>query len=222
VLRVGIADFAPTQGESPCSHPDISMADNVIIILEEEIRHAFITETIALTTLFCLFAGAGFAREAEFDGTMRVGGSTTLLPVIADCASQYMEKYGTWDKVDPSLPKKPVLIFVTGGGSGFGVNSSINGTVDIGMCSRDIKESEKKKLGDYKEYLVSKDCLAFAVKKDNPLAKLDSLTAADIVKIYSGEAKTFRDVRPNLPAKPILVMMRDMAAVQRKWCSNLF
>jgi len=163
------------------------------------------------TIFFGLMTVAGFAQEAEFDGTLRVGGSTTLLPVIADCASQYMEKYGTWDKVDPSLPKKQVLIFVTGGGSGFGVNASINGTVDIGMCSRDIKEAEKTKLGDYKEYLVSKDCLAFAVNKDNPLAKLDNLTAADIVKIYSGEAKTFRDVRSNLPPRPILVLMRDMA-----------
>ena len=163
------------------------------------------------TIFFCLITAAGFAQEKEFDGTIRVGGSTTLLPVIADCASQYMEKYGTWDKVDPSLPKKQVLIFVTGGGSGFGVNAAINGTVDIGMCSRDLKEAEKTKLGDYKEYLVSKDCLAFAVNKDNPLAKLDNLSAADIVKIYSGEARTFRDVRPNLPSKPILVLMRDMA-----------
>ena len=168
-------------------------------------------KTFLGTIFFGLITVACFAQEAEFDGTIRVGGSTTLLPVIADCASQYMEKYGTWDKVDPSLPKKQVLIFVTGGGSGFGVNASINGTVDIGMCSRDLKEAEKTKLGDYKEYLVSKDCLAFAVNKDNPLAKLDNLTAADIVKIYSGEAKTFRDVRPNLPPKPILVLMRDMA-----------
>ena len=168
-------------------------------------------KTFLGTIFFGVITVAGFAQEAEFDGTIRVGGSTTLLPVIADCASQYMEKYSTWDKVDPSLPKKQVLIFVTGGGSGFGVNSAINGTVDIGMCSRDIKEAEKTKLGDYKEYLVSKDCLAFAVNRDNPLAKLDNLTAADIVKIYSGEAKTFRDVRPNLPPKPILVLMRDMA-----------
>ncbi len=163
------------------------------------------------TILFCLITVSGLAQEAEFNETIRVGGSTTLLPVIADCASQYMEKYSTWDKVDPSLPKKQVLIFVTGGGSGFGVNSAINGTVDIGMSSRDLKEGEKTKLGAHKECLVSKDCVAFAVKKDNPLATLDNLTAADIVKIYSGEAKTYQDVRPNLPAKPILILMRDMA-----------
>ncbi len=91
------------------------------------------------------------------------------------------------------------------------MNAVINGTVSIGMCSRDVKKEEKAKLGDYKEYLVSKDCLAFAVNKDNPLAQVDNLTREDVVKIYSGEAKTFTDLRSNLPAKPILVQMRDMA-----------
>ena len=148
---------------------------------------------------------------AEFDGTLRIGGSTTLLPVVADAASQFMEKHGTWDKVDPTLPKKQILIFVTGGGSGFGVNAAIGGTVDIGMSSRELKDAEKAKLGEHKEVLVSKDCIAFAVNKKGPLAKLDNLTAADVVKIYSGEAKTFKDVRSDLPAKPIVVLMRDMA-----------
>jgi phosphate transport system substrate-binding protein len=151
------------------------------------------------------------AQENKFDGIIRVGGSTTLLPVIADCASQFMEKYQTWNKIDSSLPSQRILIFVTGGGSGFGVNAVLNGTVNIGMSSRDLKNEEKAKLGEHKEYLVSKDCLAFAVKKDNPLAELDDLTREDVVKIYSGEAKTFWDVRPDLPAKPILVQMRDMA-----------
>jgi phosphate transport system substrate-binding protein len=122
-----------------------------------------------------------------------------------------MEKYGTWDKVDAALPKKQALIFVTGGGSGFGVNAAIGGTVDIGMSSRDLKDEEKTKLGEHKQFLVSKDCIAFAVNRNNPLAKLDNLTKADVVKIFSGEAKTFQDVRADLPAKPILVLMRDMA-----------
>jgi phosphate transport system substrate-binding protein len=155
--------------------------------------------------------GAAQAAGAEFDGTLRIGGSTTLLPVVADAASQFMEKYGTWDKVDPTLPKKQILIFVTGGGSGFGVNAAIGGTVDIGMSSRDLKDAEKTKLGEHTATLISKDCIAFAVNKKGPLAKLDNLTKADVVKIYSGEAKTFKDVRSDLPAKPIVVLMRDMA-----------
>lgn len=168
------------------------------------------TLKIALASV-SLVAGAVCAQQADFDGTLRIGGSTTMLPLIADGASQFMEKYETWDKVDPSLPKKPILIFVTGGGSGFGVNSAIGGTVDIGMASRDLKDSEKTKLGVHKEFLVSKDCIAFAVSRKNPLAKLDNLTQADVVRIWSGEARNFADVRKDLPAKPLVVMMRDMA-----------
>ena len=173
-------------------------------------RKMNMTLKIAFASL-ALLAGTASAQKPEFDGTLRIGGSTTMLPMIADGASQFMEKFGTWDKVDPSLPKKQILLFVTGGGSGFGVNSAISGTIDIGMASRDLKDEEKTKLGDYKTFLVSKDCIAFAVSKENPLAKLDNLTKDNVIKIWSGEAKTFKDVKADLPAKPIVVLMRDMA-----------
>jgi len=168
------------------------------------------TLKIAVASIALLVCAVS-AQQGDFDGTIRIGGSTTMLPMIADGASQFMEKYDTWDKVDPTLPKKQILIFVTGGGSGFGVNSAISGTVDIGMASRDLKDEEKAKLGDYKSYLVSKDCISFAVNTKNPMAKLDNLTKDNVIKIWSGEAKTFKDINANLPAKPIVVVMRDMA-----------
>jgi phosphate transport system substrate-binding protein len=148
---------------------------------------------------------------ASFEDKIRIGGSTTLLPVIADCASRFMETFDTWDKVDPSFPKKKILIFVTGGGSGFGINAVNSGTVDLGMSSRDLKEQEKANLGAHKAVLVSKDCIAFAVSRQSPLAKVDNLTAQDVVRIFTGEAKTFQDLRNDLPKKPILVQMRDMS-----------
>jgi phosphate transport system substrate-binding protein len=152
------------------------------------------------------------AQEAKgFDGTIRLSGSTTVLPVAAAGSRQFMEKYRTWNQVDPSLPNVPIKIFVNGGGSGVGIKSAMDGTANIGMSSRDLKETEKAQLGPHQEFLISKDCLAFAVNKKNPLAKLDNLTAADLARIYSGEAKTFNDINPTLPAKPILVQMRDAA-----------
>jgi len=153
-----------------------------------------------------------FAATAySFDGTIRIGGSTTLLPVVADSASRFMEKYKTWDKVNPALPKVPVVIFVTGGGSGFGIKSAIDGTVQIGMSSRDVSEKEKTQLSKHKEVLISKDCLAFAVNKKNPLAKLNNLSQKDVVRIFSGEAAYFSDIDKSLPKKQILVQMRDAA-----------
>ncbi|MEI8356073.1 MAG: phosphate ABC transporter substrate-binding protein, partial [Deltaproteobacteria bacterium] len=122
-----------------------------------------------------------------------------------------MEKYKTWDKINPALPKVPVVIFVTGGGSGFGIKSAIDGTVQIGMSSRDINEKERAQLSTHKEVLISKDCLAFAVNKKNPLAKLNNLSQKDVVRIFSGEAAYFSDIDSSLPKKPILVQMRDAA-----------
>jgi phosphate transport system substrate-binding protein len=166
---------------------------------------------LMLYSLLVLAGGAGAQEAKTFDGTIRIGGSTTLLPVMAECASQFMEKYATWNKVDPSFPQGRVLIYVTGGGSGFGIKAALDGTVNIGMSSRDLKDAEKTMLGQYKEFLVSKDCLAFAVNKKNPLAKKDSFTREEIARIFSGEAKTFKDVDASLPDKPILVQMRDAA-----------
>jgi len=162
--------------------------------------------------LFLLAVVSSAAQETKtFDGTIRIGGSTTLLPVITECSSRFMEQYKTWNKVDPSLPEVPVLIYVTGGGSGLGIKAAMDGTVNIGMSSRNLKETEKSQLGEHQEYLASRDCLAFAVNKQNPLAKLDNLTAAEVVKIFTGEAKTFKEINPALPDKPILVQMRDAA-----------
>jgi phosphate transport system substrate-binding protein len=166
---------------------------------------------VALLLSLTLTPLAGAQETKSFNGTIRIGGSTTLLPVIADCTSQFMEKYETWDKVDLSFPKSRILIYVTGGGSGFGIKAVMDGTVNIGMSSRDLKDAEKAQLGPYKEFLVSKDCLAFAVNKKNPLAKIDNFNRADIARIFSGEAKTFKDVAPSLPNKPILIQMRDAA-----------
>src|ERR1700690_1713002 len=123
-----------------------------------------ILKLILVVALFAALAGSSGAQEAKaFDGIIRMGGSTTLLPVIADAATQFMEKYKTWNKVDPKLPSVPVIIYVTGGGSGFGVRSVLDGTNQIGMSSRDIEDKEKAQLGRRQEILISKDCIAFAV-----------------------------------------------------------
>ena len=126
--------------------------------------------------VFLCISGTAISAPQD-DGIIRMGGSTTLLPVISKIASDYMETYETWDKVSPSFPNKTIVIFVSGGGSGFGVKSTINGTVHIGMASRNIKNKEKKLLGKHKAYLVGKDAVVFATNKNNPLANTPLLNA---------------------------------------------
>ena len=147
------------------------------------------------------------------DGIIRMGGSTTLLPIVSKVASDFMETFETWDKVDPKLPKKDIVIFVSGGGSGFGVRSAINGTVHIGMASRNLKEKEIKILGDHKLYLVGKDAVVFAANKNNPLAsKISNLRFEDVRRLFSGEAATYKDMDASLPSDKVVLFVRDAGA----------
>jgi phosphate transport system substrate-binding protein len=159
------------------------------------------------------FGMASSAAAGDQDATIRAGGSTTLLPIMANCSSEFMEKYQTWDRVDASLPKSTTTVFVTGGGSGFGVKSLLSGVVDIGMVSRDLKEQEKKLLGEHQSYLVGKDAVAIAVNARNPLAgRKKGFTAAELAAIFSGEVKSYQELDRGFPAKPIVLMTRDSGA----------
>jgi phosphate transport system substrate-binding protein len=152
------------------------------------------------------------AAVAEDQGTLRVGGSTTLLPVVATAANDFMEKYGTWDKVDPALPAQPVVIFVTGGGSGFGVKAAANGTVDIGLVSRELKDKEKELLGVHQLVLLGRDGVAVAVSARSPLAGRTGFTTEELARIFAGEIKTQKDLDPRLTARPFVLLVRDAGA----------
>ena len=54
--------------------------------------------------------------SSDFDGQIHFAGSSSLAPVIASIGSAFLEEYGTWDKVDASLPAKEIDIAVTSGG----------------------------------------------------------------------------------------------------------
>ncbi len=147
------------------------------------------------------------------DGVLRVGGSTTLVPAIANTAITFMDSFESWRQADPALTDAKPIIYVTGGGSGFGIKAAINGTVDIGMASRDLKSAEKDALGAHNAYLVGKDAVAIAVKADNPLAKVTkNLTSEQVRKIFSGEYKTYQDINAALPAREIVLLVRDAGA----------
>ena len=153
------------------------------------------------------------AAAGDQDATIRAGGSTTLLPIMANCSSEFMEKYQTWDRLDAALPKSTTTVFVTGGGSGFGVKSLLSGVVDIGMVSRDLKDQEKKLLGEHQSYVVGKDAVAIAVNTRNPLAgRKKAFTAAELAAIFSGEIKSYQELDRSLPAKPVVLLTRDSGA----------
>jgi phosphate transport system substrate-binding protein len=153
----------------------------------------------------------GEEAEDEFNPQILFNGSSTLAPVIASISTNFIEGYVTWDKVDPSFPEKNIAIYVSAGGSGQGVKSVIDKTSDFGMVARTVKDSEKEQLPELQEFLVGIDALTLGVNPNNPVLTVkDNLTKDEIVKIFSGEYKTWKDLDASLPDKEIIVVTRDI------------
>lgn len=103
-------------------------------------------------------------------------GSDTMVNLALYWAEEYQ-------KLHPE-----VRISVTGGGSGTGISSLINNTVDLANASRQIKseeiESAKKNGVDPIEYIVARDAIAVIVHPDNPI---NQLTLQEVSDIYKGK-----------------------------------
>ena len=123
---------------------------------------------IAALPVIALAASASYAQ----DSAIRVGGSTTALPIISTCAANFMEKYSSWDKADASLAKDQTVIYVTGGGSGFGVKGLMNGTIEVGMVSRDLKDSEIKSLNQLR-YAQTSHCAGISPRCESSYRSTD-------------------------------------------------
>jgi len=114
----------------------------------------------------------------HLSGTLRISGSTTVFPIVEKAKDAFMSFY-------PDL-----LITVSSTGSGAGITAVGQGTVDIGMSSRDLKSSESD-LGLVK-YVIAKDGIAIIVNKENTY--VDSLTIDQLKAIYEGEITNWEDL----------------------------
>ncbi len=101
-----------------------------------------------------------------------------------------------------------VRISVTGGGSGTGLSSLINNTVDLANASREIKpeeiESAIKNGLDPVEYIVARDAIAVIVHPDNPI---NQLTLQEISDIYSGRIENWSELGGD--NRPIVRLSRE-------------
>lgn len=126
---------------------------------------------------------AGMAFTIPNALQLKIKGSDTLLPLAQKWAEVYM-------KSNPGAS-----LTVTGGGSGVGIASLIDGTTDIATASRKMKMDEKIKLQDagkgYKETIVAYDALAVIVNPSNPVKKL---TREQIESIYTGKVTNWKQL----------------------------
>lgn len=107
-------------------------------------------------------------------GKIVVAGSSSVTPIMEKLQEAYL-------KVNPNAKIEIQLSDST-----TGINSTINGTCDIGMSSRDLQDSEKAKVSSTK---IALDGIGVIVNKNNPVK---SLTTEEVRKIYVGETENWK------------------------------
>ncbi|GAP15470.1 phosphate ABC transporter substrate-binding protein, PhoT family [Longilinea arvoryzae] len=119
---------------------------------------------------------------------------------IVNLALAWAERYQT---IRPE-----VSISVTGGGSGTGITSLINGTVDIANASRQITQEEIAAAQangiDPVEHVIARDAIAVIVNPENPVSQL---TMEQISRIYRGEIANWKEVGGE--DRPIVRLSRE-------------
>ncbi|HEC80651.1 MAG TPA: phosphate ABC transporter substrate-binding protein [Firmicutes bacterium] len=129
-----------------------------------------------------------------------IQGSTTVLPIVQRVAEVYMSK------------NPDVSLSVSGGGSGVGITALLDGTTDIAMASRQMKDKEKatanKKGMKIKEVEIAMDGIAVIVHPSNSISEM---TIDDIKSIYM-EGGVSNWSKFGGEDKDIVVVSRDTAS----------
>lgn len=111
-------------------------------------------------------------------GTLTIAGSTSVAPLMEVLADKYMAL------------NSGVKIEIQQSGSSAGITSAVEGVCQIGMASRELKDSETAK--GVTATKIAMDGIAVIVNKDNSFSEL---TSDQIRKIYTGETTQWSDLK---------------------------
>ena len=120
----------------------------------------------------------GAFKSNGASGKVVVGGSSSVTPVMEKLIEAYK-------KVNAN-----VTIELQQSDSTTGMTQAGDGTVDIGMASRELKDSEKSK--GLKGIKIAIDGIAVIVNKDN---SLDSITSEQVKSIFTGKVTDWSQVK---------------------------
>ncbi|TWH83732.1 substrate-binding domain-containing protein [Sedimentibacter saalensis] len=113
----------------------------------------------------------------KLSGTIKVAGSTSVSPLMEKLQEAYKE-------LNPD-----VVFEMQSNGSSQGIKAAIDGSYEIGMSSRALKEEEKSQLN---EYTLAIDGIAVILNKEN---LINDITSENITKIYTGEITQWSEVK---------------------------
>lgn len=115
-------------------------------------------------------------EKKDLSGRLILAGSTSVYPLAEVLGEEYQ-------KINPN-----VEIEIQQTGSSAGITSAIDGTVDIGLSSRELKEKEKEKLITVP---IANDGIAVVVNKEQ---KISDIKLEDLKKIFTEEITRWEEV----------------------------
>ena len=116
-------------------------------------------------------------KASGMSGTISISGSTSVAPVMNVLADKYQQ-------LNPN-----VKIEIQEPGSSAGLQSAIEGAVDIAMSSRELKDDE---LNILKAETIALDGIAVIVNHQN---EIDALTSQQVKDIFTGTVTKWEEVR---------------------------
>lgn len=120
----------------------------------------------------------GAYKASGQKGKITIGGSSSVTPVMEKLKEAYV-------KLNPD-----VTVDVQQNDSSSGMKGAIDGIYDIGMASRDVKDSEKE--AGLNSIKIALDGIAVIVNKDNTV---DSITSEQIKNIYTGSLTKWSEIK---------------------------
>ncbi len=166
------------------------------------------THTLVWTLLVVLLAGCSSTAstpeevptetpaQAVSMQRLTFAGSTTVQPLAQKLAESYKQKHSG------------IEMEIGAGGSRVGIQAIQEGSADIGMASREIREEEQRE--GMEVHQIAVDVLAMIVHPDNPI---DELSLEQLQAIYTGEMTNWQEVGGN--DVPILAVIREVSSGTR-------
>ena len=121
--------------------------------------------------------GAYEPSSDSLSGTVSVAGSSSVTPVMEALADAY-------EAINPD-----VTIEVNQSDSSTGVQNAIEGVCDLGMASRELKDSETSQ--GVSATVIAQDGIAIIVNNENPI---DALTSEQVKEIFLGNVTDWSEL----------------------------
>ena len=133
---------------------------------------------------------AGSNSPAAVESEAPAGDNTQLSGIVNTNGSTSMEKVMGYLKEGFAEVQPGITINYTASGSSAGITGAQDGTCDIGLASRDLKDGET----GVKPITVAKDGIAIVVNPQNPVA---NLSVEQIAQLATGEITNWSEVGGN-------------------------